>query len=1042
MGKNQKKKNVRLCGGVFRMFLVVMCVFANLSLGLVLSGSAFAQETKVISGKVTDASNSPLPGVTVLVKGTSIGTITGVDGDYSLTGVPDDAEALVFSFIGMKTQEKAIGRNTIIDVTMESDAIGIDEVVAIGYGTQRKGNITGSVSSIKSEDLVVAPAASTSTLLGGKLPGLISVQRSGQPGADAASLSIRGFGSALVIVDGVETSFNNIDPNQIESVSILKDGSASIYGARAGNGVILITTKRGNLGKPTITLNSSVTFQGVTEFPTPVSSGQYAEMAREEWLQAGNPEETVPYTLEEIQKFYEGGDPQYPNTDWLGVLTRDWAPQYQHNLSVSGGSDKVKYFGLIGFLDQETMWKQSDAFYKRYNLQSNLDAKILDNLSLRFDISGIVEDRNFTGRDWSQSIWNAVWVTSPTIPSSYPDPTKIPSAHYMDDIAPANVVTNRDIWGYTDTDNENINTSLSLTYDFKKIEGLSAKVFGNYLKNYYTQKHFLKSFTLYDYNYEADIYTQSASRHDVELNIQKGQDRTLTGQFSLNYENIFGEKHHVTALAMYEAIDIKSDWIRANRKGFLTNEIDQLFAGSQEGMLGDGSAGEMGRASYIGRFTYDYKNKYLLETTFRADASAKFGEDERWGFFPSISVGWRITEENFMNGIGFLEQLKLRANYGRSGNDNVGNFQYLSGYRFDDTYIFEGTTINQGLITTGLANPYLTWEDITIYNAGLDFELFGGKLYGEADAFYREREGIPATKLATLPNTFGANLPQENLNSLNDRGFDFSLGTRGEFSGLRWDVSGNISWSRAKWDHFEEPEYTDPDQKRISQRSGQWTDRVFGYLADGLFTSQDEIDNLLFDQDQKGNETLRPGDIRFIDTNDDGILDWKDQVEIGNGTMPHWMIGLSANLQYRQFDLAALFQGALGHYVSVDLDPQDAISPTARYDLRWTEENNDANAKVPRLGGSSLNGSMSDYMLKSANYLRLKNLSIGYTLPGEVLNKIGFTKVRLYFAGTNLLTFVSKNISDYDIDPEMPSGRAGQYYPQQRTLSFGVNVSF
>ncbi len=1000
------------------------------------------EDQRVVSGKVVDEEGNPLIAVTVRVKGTSIVAQTSTDGTYQIT-VPGGTGVLVFTLVGYNLTERSVDSQSVVDVIMATSIASLEEVVVVAYGRQKKLNVTGSVSTISAADLSRTPVASTSNLLTGRMPGLVSVQRSGQPGSDAAALNIRGFGGALIIVDGVQADFNSIDANQIESVTILKDGAASIYGARAGNGVILVTTKRGKLGKPVISLNSSYSFQGITRAPRPVNAGQYAEMAREQWLQSGRPAATAPYTEEEVQKFYAGGDPQYPDTDWYSILTRNQAPQQQHNVSVRGGTENIKYFGLVGFLDQRTMWVESDAKYQRYNFQSNIDARISDELNLRFDLSGRLEDRDFSARGWGagaqSTIWADFWTTSPASPSALPDPGKLPNTSVNSGISPANITSSRQLWGYNDNDHENLNATLSLDYRFKAIKGLSAKAFVNYLKDNGAVRTFSKTFMTYNYDYASNIYTPAATKANSSLNIQKADGRTVTTQLSANYENTFAEAHNISALLLYESMDIKSDWVRAQREGFLTNEIDQLFAGSRESMLSDGAAEEMGRASYIGRFTYDYQNRYLFETTFRADASAKFAANQRWGFFPSVSAGWRISQEPFLRESAIVDDLKIRASYGKSGNDNVGNFQYLSGYVFSDTYIYEGTRIEQGILTTGLANPNLTWEEVEISNIGVDFRLFNNKLYGELEGFYRNRTGIPGTRLATLPSTFGAALPQENINSLTNRGFELLLGTSGKASGLKWDVSGNISWTRSKWGHFEEPAYTDPDQIRINQRSNRWTDLVFGYQSDGLFTSMEEIGNLGFDQDQQGNVTLRPGDVKYIDTNHDGILDWRDQVVIGRSADPRWMLGMNTNLQYKDFDLSLLFQGALDHYVAVNLNAIDAVSPAVRYELRWTEQNNRADALEPRLGGSPLNNQMSDYRLKPASYVRLKQAAVGYSIPTQLTSRLGIQDLRLYVSGTNLLTF--DQLKKFELDPEMPSGNAGLYYPQQRTISLGINLS-
>lgn len=999
------------------------------------------QQQKSISGKVTDSSGGSLPGVSIVIKGTIKGTITDANGNYTLSNIPSNA-TLKFSFVGMKTQEFLVGSNNQINIVLQEESVGIEEVVAVGYGTQKRQTITGSVSSIESKQLTVAPVASTTNTLAGRLPGLVSLQSSGQPGSDAAALSIRGFGGALVIVDGIESGFNNIDANEIESITILKDGSASIYGARAGNGVILVTTKRGKSGKPTITLNSSSTLQGITIMPKTASSGQFAEMKSEAWLQSGKPASNVPYTPEQIQKYYAGTDPLYPNTDWYHELIRNWAPQQQHNISVRGGSENIKYYGFIGYLDQGSIWKNNGGDYSRYNLQSNIDAKILDNLSLQLDISSIFEIGKFPGRNQNadlNSAWNDFWQTLPIYPATLPDPTKISFADGAG-IGGAHVSTNSALYGYTNTESQNLNGTIALNYSFKSVKGLSAKAFVNISQNYSNSKSFNRPLNFYTYDPASKIYSFVASRgSQASIYIGNSQGRTITGQFSLNYDHTFAQYHHLTALALYEVINYSSMWLSAGRDHFLTPAIDQLFAGSTSGMSNNGAATEMGRKSYVGRINYAYRSKYLVEAILRADASAKFSPNKQWGYFPSLSLGWRLSEENFMKSFKNLDNLKLRASYGESGNDGVGNFQYLSGYNIGQTYIL-GAGAQPGLVSTGLANPNLTWENINIKNIGIDFSMWEGKLYGEADGFYRVRNGIPATLIISLPSTFGAILPPVNINSLNDRGFELKLGTSGSIKDLSWDVSGNISWSRSKWGHFEEPVYTDPDQERIYKQSGRWTDRQYGYLSDGLFTSQAQIDALTFNEDNQGNITLRPGDIRYKDVNGDGALNWKDMVEIGKGTVPHWMLGVNTNLKYKNFDLSALFQGAFGYYNYVVLS-HEGIPPSAiAYDLRWTQANDNPNALVPRLGGAATNGLPSDYYYQKAGYVRLKTLAIGYNLPKQWLEKIKLSQMRIYVAGVNLLTY--DKLKKFDIDPEAPSGLSGFYYPQQKTITFGINLSF
>lgn len=1009
---------------------------------------SFAQQSVTVSGKVIDSTNSSsLKGVSVIAGGTQKGTQTNALGNFSISVLPNTT--LTFQHIGYLPQTINVAGKTNINIVLSRVDESLDEVVVVPYGKQKKANLTGSVATVKAEELGAASnVASATNALAGRLAGLVSLQSSGQPGYDGAGLSIRGFGSALIIVDGVETNFNAIDVNQIESISILKDGSASIYGSRAGNGVILVTMKRGYNSKPLISFNSAYTAQSVTNQPTGVTSWQFAELSREAHLNAGLPESTAPFTTEQIEKYRLQNDPNYPNTNWYDYLVRARAPQWQNSIAVRGGSDKIKYYGYIGVLDQATMFKFNGGGYKRYNFQSNIDAKILDNLSLRIDVAGNIEAKLQSASGYGQGgdnpqggAFTAIWQSQPIYPATLPDPTKIPS-NRVGGGGQGHIMTNVDRIGYSNDKTQNFRGTAVLDYQFKLIKGLSAKAFFNANQLYNLNRYFLKPRDLYYYDYTSKIYTSAGGVGKASLQVNNNQASVITQQYSLNYDRKFGDNHHLSVLGLYETIESNSSNSSARRSDFLTPAIEQLFGGDPATMEAYGSADEMGRKSYLFRLNYSFKDKYLLESSVRADASAKFSKDYRWGYFPSVSAGWVISKENFMKNISSLELLKLRVSYGQSGNDGVGNFQYLSGYQisaypFGGSYGFGPSNVLPTLVTTGLANPKLTWEAITIYNAGIDYSLWGRKLYGSVDVFYRTRTGIPATRLASLPSTFGSDLPPENLNSLNDRGFELEIGTQGRLGELTYNLRGTLSNTISRWDHFEEPVYTDPDQERLFKRSGRNTDIKIGYLSDGLFTSQKEIDDLGFDQDSRGNISLRPGDIRYKDTNGDGKLDWKDQVTIGKGNVPHWMTGLNINLKYKQFDLSALFQGAFGFYSYIAIANQTYTDQY--YAKRWTPENDNAKALYPRNGGSSLNTLYSDFWYRNASYVRLKSLNIGYNLSSRLLSKAKINGCRVYFAGQNLFTVAGLN--EYSIDPESPSSAGMYYYPQQRTLTLGLNIS-
>jgi len=991
-----------------------------------------------IYGRVTDSQGQPIEGVTVNLKNTLQATTTDAEGRYRITPSPD-AEILVFTAIGYKPTEAVIGTAPAIDVTLMDQVSDIDEVVVVGYGTQAKSNVTGAISTLKSDQLAKVPLSSVTNALVGKLPGLIAMQSSGQPGRDAASLNIRGFGNALIIVDGVETSFNNIDANQIESVTVLKDGAASIYGSRAGNGVILVTTKRGNVGKPTITVNGTSTLQRPTYFQDMLSSGDYTTLIAEEYLQSGQPPNAVPYTPEQIQKFYEAKEPGYYNTDWQRMIMREWAQLHNYNVSVRGGSENIKYYAFLGAMNQGSFWKKNGGDYNRYNLQANVDANIIENLSLGITISNIVDRIKSTHRPQNGGgyLFADLYNNKPMYPSSLPDPSKIPYSGSA--TGGALVQSNMDLGGYSNDFVQTLSNSAVLNYTLKAVEGLSFKAFGNYSQINANQKSYGRPVDMYTYNVDNDTYELvSQFNSNTPLFQQKSVNTTLTGQFSINYEKRIGTVHDLSAMLLHEIISVNYDYINAGRSDFTFPTLDQMFAGSTNTLSNDGSESRMGRKSYVGRLNYGYNGTYLAEFIFRADASAKFPPESRWGYFPSVSVGWRMSQERFLDRVDWVDELKIRASYGASGNDGIGDFQYLAG--FGPTLmpvLFDGVPL-LGIAPLGMANPTLSWERITNYNAGVDFSFFKQKVYGEVDLFYRERNGIPAQKTVSLPSSFGAELPLENLNSQNNRGVEVKIGTAGHRNDWSWDISGNISWQRAKWGHVEEVDYTDDDSRRIYQLSGYWVDRTMGYLSDGLFTSQDQIDNLGFSY--PGDPTLKLGDVRYVDINGDETLDWRDMVEIGKGQIPNIISGLNIGLNYKGFDLATSFQGAFGYYKRVSLG---SFTQTF-FDNRWTAENNNSQALIPRLGGASTNGLLSDRNFIKSDYVRLRSIAVGYSLPASLLSPLNIRQARIYIGGTNLFTL--SELNKLDLDPESPyiiqDGQpTTSYYPQQKTIMLGVNIS-
>ncbi|PPL02082.1 TonB-linked outer membrane protein, SusC/RagA family [Parapedobacter indicus] len=1001
-----------------------------------------ARLQRTVGGLVTDEQGNPLEGVTVTLAGTSSAVTTDSGGKYHLI-LPDNGNILVFTIVGFERIEVAIGSESTINVVLKASVSDLDEVVVVGYGLQKRANVTGSVATVKGEVLKRNPAASTLNTLAGRLPGLVIKQTSGQPGFDASRFNIRNFGAALVIVDGVEQSFNNINPEEIESISVLKDASAAIYGARAGNGVILVTTKRGTSGTPTISVNSVVTGQSFTNFPEPVNAWRYATLYREAQINAGIPDPQFKFSEADIEKYRAGTDPQYPNTDWMGIIMKKLALQQQHNLSISGGTDKTKYYTFLNYLDQDGMFKGGNTGYSRYNVRSNLDIAVTSAITVSLDLSGIKEIVNQSSRPASEEwFWMDFFDSRPTAPASYPDPTKVPNISP----GPYNAIinTHEDIGGYAKGVKSYYNGALTVNYNLKQIEGLDFRLKVNYYNQTIEQKNWRKQAQIWNYDYGANAYSLHGTSEPTQLTQAYDDNQIITGQLSANYQRTFNEQHAVNGLLLFEAIDYGGKNFSAFRQYYISTAIDQLFAGGTLDQRSNGSASQSGRKSLVGRINYGFQNKYLAEATVRYDGSPNFPADKRWGLFPSVSLGWRMSEEAFIKDhVSWIDHLKLRGGISQTGYDNVSAYQYLTGFRFSGIYVVDGDEV-PALVTTGLPNPNITWETMTLSNLGLELSVLGGKIYTEADFFKRLREDMLGSRVASLPNTFGASLPSENINSQVTKGFEIQLGSRGTSGDFRYDVSVNMSLSKSWWNHFDEVTYSDPDEIRIMKKTGQRTDIGFGYKSDGLFTTQTEIDDLPYDIDGQANGTLRPGDIKIVDLNNDGKIDWRDQMVINNGGTPHIMYGLNMDFQYKNFDFSLLFQGAANYTVmlqagNINIDSERSPMMVI-WNERWTPENNDANAIIPRQKlGQSTNNWNSDFWNRDASYLRLKNLSFGYTFDAKMVQSIGIKGLRIYFAGVNLLTL--NPLGKYGLDPESPDATRGWTYPIQKTYSLGLNLT-
>jgi TonB-linked SusC/RagA family outer membrane protein len=1015
-------------------------------------------QSKDITGRVTAETGQPLAGVTVFAKGTTTGTFTDSDGRYKLS-IPSGTISLVFSFVGMKTVEEPVGTRTVIDMVLYPEEIGLDEVVVVGYGEQKKVNLTGSVSTVQKEDLVKVPSANISEILTGKAPGLLTKQSTGVPGQDFTTLSIRGYDAPLVLVDGIETSWSRLDPTEIESISVLKDAAAAVYGSRAGNGVVLITTKRGAGTKPSINYSSNFTFQNPTVLPEYISSWKYAEMLREGEFNSGIP---YTYTEEEIQLFKDGTDPDYINEDWYSAIFRNWALMQSHNLGISGGNERVKFFLSVGYLDQQSTFKSGDLKFGRYNARSNVDAQISDRLSVSVDLSYRNEQRfepqaTFQNSDPLTNIWTDLKLALPVWPARLPDPD-IGGAYSGFTTRSPLAQTYSELTGSIDDRQQYWAGRISLNYKIPVIEGLEFNALLNYTGNNTYVKNQDKPFEVFSYDNANDLYVSWGINGENTLTEEFTSYTQLYPLVSLKYENTFGN-HAIQGLLLAEGINTDYNYLSGGRVNLLSLEIPYMFAGSPENITNNSGAVETGRVSYVGRANYSFKNKYLVEGTFRYDASHKFPEETRWGFFPSVSAGWRISEESFVkDNISWIDNLKIRASYSKAGDDNVSAFKYLTGYEIlsDPTqvYVF-GSNVYRLIRSTGLPNPDITWLDMTSYNIGLDGRFLDGLIGVELDFFYRLTENIFGQHLEAYPSTFGATLPQLNLNSTDDRGFELTLSHRNKIGrDFTYSMAGTVSLAREKYKDWSEVLYDDPDEIRIYKKTGNYTNRWIGYKTDGLFMSQQEIDECDVNQDEANNSTLVPGDIRYVDLNGDKIIDWRDQDQIGYGTFPDLVYALDMQADYKGIGITILLQGASMFNINIDdtyRGPLTNWGPPLEfhYKYRWQPDptNPDVNinpdARLPALVGDGTgtrthNRKTSDFWLQDATYLRLKNLNISYTIPNVWTKKAGIQDLRLFIAGSNVLTISKLGIYKNSQDPE---GGGLKYYPPVKTVSFGLNVT-
>ena len=1049
---------------------------------LLLAGSPDAAAQNTLRGTVKDASGAPLVGVTVMVQGTTNGTVTDFDGKYQLS-VPKGA-VIEFNCLGMATVLRTYNGESGISVEMSEDTLFLDDVVVVGYGTAKKGSITSAVSAIKGDELLKAPATNVSQVLAGRLSGLSSVQESGEPGLDQASLRIRGsvYGVSYIVDGYPADSINDIDPADIESVSVLKDGaSAAVYGLQAAGGVIIITTKRGAKGDTKITYNASLGASMNANFPQFMNGPQFAyyynvaqmmdQLANGEISDAS---QYVPYFTQANIDAMTNGDPTdgWDNVDYVNKVFGTGLTQ-KHSVTVQGGTDKMRYFTSFGYMGQKG---NIDNFnYNRYNLRANIDADIAKNFHFTLGLSGVLGKRHTpayaSGGSDSDSGYEAGWFSvarqtiqmHPYLPETY-------NGEYTGSVqnnqaylcSPLAAIYES---GTKDTRSASLSANASLSYDVPWVKGLSLKVSGSfdygntYSKNLSTPYALQQMYRTDEGEWAWKERTDNPHVSDNVTNLGEGSTywQQLVGQAGVNYAGSFGA-HNVEAMALAELRDYQGNGLTAYAKNLPFASLPELSNGVATNDPVGGWSDETRSAGYVFRLKYDYDERYLAEFTGRCDGSYKFAgmTGNRWGFFPSASVGWRMSKESWMQGATAIDDLKIRGSVGLLGNDSVSSYMFLNSYSQAANValgIKNGTTtVNPAYYTSGIANTDLTWEKTLSWNGGFDLTMWGGLLGAEVDVFYNWTYDMLTYQSSGYPSSMGGYYPTwVNKNQIDAKGIDIQLSHRNHFDlggkPFWYDVTGSLTYSHTRWLVYEdEPNIVDY-RKVVGTTYGS----IMCWKADGLFTSEEEIDNSAW-------YGTRPnvGDIKYVDLNGDGKINEDDKGYFGRSNRPELTFGLNLNFTWNGFDFNAQFTGGALFDVSLTGTYYNGYDDNTIWTQTFKEGGNsplflvenaysiyNTDATFPRLTLSTTshggdNGLSSTFWIRDGKYLRLKTAQLGYTIPEKITKRFGVEALRFFVEGQNIFTI--DGLPD-GIDPESPGVNNG-YYPQQRLLMGGITLTF
>jgi TonB-linked SusC/RagA family outer membrane protein len=1030
---------------------------------------------KTITGRISDDKDSPIAAVSVTVKGTKKGVTTDQNGHFELS-VPEGKTVLVISSVGFETQEVNITGKSEVNIRLIASTSNLNDVVVVGYASQKKVTLTGAVAVVKGTDLAKSPATNLTNSIAGRLPGVIAVNASGEPGYDGSSIRIRGSNTlgnndALIVIDGVPARAGGIDrlnPMDIESMSILKDASAAIYGARAANGVILITTKRGKTGKPELSYSHNSGWAAPTVIPKMTNAVEYATMGNEielyklpsaEWAAASaafkstgtyttaaNNVVNAPFTPDDFKKFADGSDPWgHPNTDWFGTVLKKWSPQSKDNLQLTGGTENVKYLASLGYENQDGYYKNSATGYKQYDMRINLDAKVNKYISASIGIVARQENRFFPTKG-AGSIFRMLMRGYPTKNAIWPNGQAAPDIENGEQ--PVVITTNQT--GYDKDTRYYYQTNGKLEITNPWVKGLKFTLNASLDKYIQQTKTWVKPWYIYNWNGDvADPQTTAVKKGPAtQATLNQGASQQLNVMLEAigSYEHTFG-KHAITVLAGVTKETIKGDYFNAYRQYYASTAIDQLFAGGLTNQQTGGAAYERARLNYFGRVGYNYKEKYLAEFLWRKDGSYMFPEAHRWGFFPGVTAGWRISEENFFKeNVSFMNNLKLRGSWGQLGNDQVYFNGSLREYDYLPTYAYgsytAGNQVVQTLHENGVPNANLTWEIANNYNIGLDGALLNNRLTFEFDVFQNHRSQILWRRNASIPQSTGLTLPAENIGKVDNKGWEFKVGYNNTIGDLHYNVGINGGYAKNKITFWDEtpgrPNYQLSTGKQMPTDVNNPDDQLL-YQYDGVFKDQKEVDANTLDYSGVGGAgKLFPGSMKFKDVNGDGKIDGNDRVRSDKNQTPTFQGGLTIGLQYKDFDLNVLFQASTGAQLFIQTETGtigNFLQDT--YDHRWTVDN--PSSIYPRTvdRNNQYFSNRNTFYTVSTNYVRLKNFEVGYTLPSRLGKKFGISRLRVYVNGLNMATWSKEKI----YDPESQNSD-GHYYPQSKIINTGVNLTF